>query len=47
MISNELVEKLKKLYFTKYGIKLSDEDATKVALEFINLMKVLLKPKIK
>ena len=42
-MSKELLEKFKKLYFEKYGIKLSNEEATEMSNDLINLMKVLLK----
>jgi hypothetical protein len=44
MIDNELREKFKKLYFEKFNIALSDEEATLMATDLINLVKVLLKP---
>lgn len=47
MISNELLEKFKRLYKEKYDIILSDEEATQMATDFLNLMKVLLRPKLK
>ncbi|MBI2314971.1 hypothetical protein HYU93_02845 [Candidatus Daviesbacteria bacterium] len=47
MISNELLEKFKRLYQEKYNITLSDEEATQMATDFLNLMKVLLRPKLK
>lgn len=47
MMSNELLEKFKRLYQEKYNITLSDEEATQMATDFLNLMKVLLRPKPK
>lgn len=47
MISNELLEKFKRLYNEKYNITLSDEEATQMATDFLNLMKILLRPKQK
>jgi len=47
MISNELLAKFKRLYQEKYNITLSDEETTKMATDFLNLMKVLLRPKPK
>jgi len=44
MIDNELREKFKKLYFEKFNIALSDEEATVMATDLVNLVKVLLKP---
>ncbi len=44
MVSIELLEKLKQLYFKKYNISLTHEEATEMATSLINLMKILLKP---
>ncbi len=44
MISKELLEKFQKLYLEKFGVQLTDEEATKGATDLINLMRVLLKP---
>ncbi len=44
MIDKELQEKFKKLYHEKFNIALSDEEATAMATDLVNLMKVLLKP---
>lgn len=46
MISREHLEKFKELYKDKYNIALSDEEATELATHFLNLMKVLVKPKV-
>ena len=43
-MNNELREKFKKLYLEKFGISLTNEEATEMATDLINLMKVLLKP---
>jgi len=43
MISKEYLEKFKKLYRTKYGIVLSEEEATELATHFLNLMRILIK----
>ena len=43
-MNNELREKFKKLYFDKFNIRLTDEEATQISTDLINLMKVLLKP---
>lgn len=43
-MNNELREKFKKLYFEKFNIRLTDEEATKISTDLVNLMKVLLKP---
>lgn len=42
-MSKELLEKFKKLYLDKYGIELTNEEATRMSTDLINLMKVLLK----
>ena len=42
MITNELRDKFKKLYYEKFSITLSDEEATVMAMDLVNLMKVLL-----
>lgn len=44
MINQEIREKFKKLYYEKFDITLSNEEATKMATDLINLVKVLLKP---
>ena len=44
MITNELRDKFKKLYYEKFSITLSDEEATAMAMDLVNLVKVLLKP---
>lgn len=44
MISEELLEKFKRLYQEKFNILLSDEEATEMTTDFLNLMKVLTKP---
>ena len=44
MITRYIIEKAKKLYFEKYGVKLTDEKATKLMIDLTSLMKVLLKP---
>jgi len=43
-MSKELLEKFKKLYYEKFGITLSNEEATAMANDLVNLMKVLLEP---
>ncbi len=47
MISKELLEKFKMLYQEQFDILLSDEEATKMATDLVNLMRVLLKPEPK
>lgn len=44
MISKELVEKFKKLYCEKFNTTPTDEEATKMVTDLINLMRILLKP---
>ncbi len=46
MINKEHLEEFKRLYKDKYDITLSDEEATELATHFLNLMKVLIKPKV-
>jgi hypothetical protein len=41
MINNELIEEFKKLYLEKYGIRLTDEEATRDAKDFLDLMRIL------
>lgn len=45
MVSTEFLDKFKKLYKDKYNITLSDEEATRLGTHFLNLMKILIKPK--
>lgn len=47
MVSTEFLDKFKKLYKDKYNIILSDEEATRLGTHFLNLMKILIKPKPK
>ncbi len=47
MLNEEFLAKFKSLYLEKYNINLSDEEATKLATDFLNLMTVLIKPKPK
>ena len=47
MINEEFLAKFKSLYLDKYNMTLSDEEATKLATDFLNLMTVLIKPKPK
>ena len=44
MISTELLDKFKKLYEEKYNIILNEEEALKMATDFLNLMKILMRP---
>ena len=43
-MSKELLEKFKNLYYEKFGISLGNEEATAMATDLVNLMKVLLEP---
>jgi len=47
MITAELLDKFKSLYKEQFNITLSDEEATHMATDFLNLMKVLLRPEPK
>jgi hypothetical protein len=47
MLTPELLEEFKRLYQKKYNVCLSDEENTRLATDFLNLMKVLLRPKPK
>lgn len=44
MVSEENLNKFIQLYSKKYGISLSDKDATEQATAFLHLMKILLEP---
>lgn len=44
MINKELLDKFKSLYKRKFNINLSDEEATKMTTDLLNLMRVLIKP---
>lgn len=43
MVNNEIRDKFKKLYLEKFGIELTDEEATLMSTDLVNLVKVLLK----
>jgi len=47
MVNQVLLEKFKKLYQEKYSIVLTDEEATELATQFLNLMKILIIPEQK
>ncbi len=47
MVSNEIREKFKKLYQEKFDIALTDEEATQMATDLVNLVKVLVRPEVK
>lgn len=44
MVSNEILEKFKKLYQAKFSISLTDEEATQMTTDLVNLVRVLLQP---
>ncbi len=45
MISAPVREEFKQLYFRKYNIHLSNEEATEMATDLLNLVKTITKPK--
>lgn len=47
MVNKETLTKFKNLYKAKFNIALSDEEATQMATDLINLMKILMKPEPK
>lgn len=47
MVTKEYLDKFKRLYEDKYNVTLSDENATELATHFLNLMKILIRPKPK
>ncbi len=47
MVNSEYLAKFKKLYKDKYNIDLNDEEASELGSHFLNLMKILIKPKTK
>ncbi len=44
MLTEERLQKFIDLYYSKFKIKLSREEATKMATDLINLVRVLTKP---
>jgi len=44
MVSEEAMIKFKNLYFRKYGMELSDAEATEQATAFLILMRTILQP---
>lgn len=44
MLSNEIIQKFKNLYQTKFNVVITDEEATQMASDLVNLMQLLLKP---
>ena len=47
MISKEKIEEFRELYFRKYGVMLTPEQNTDMALGLVNIMRVLTKPEPK
>lgn len=47
MLSNEIIQKFKNLYQTKFNVVITDEEATQMASDLVNLMQLLLKPEKK
>lgn len=47
MIPKEKLEEFKKMHLDMYGIKLTDEEATRDATDFLNLMRILIYPEEK
>ena len=44
MLSNEIIQKFKNLYQTKFNVVITDEEATQMASDLVNIMQLLLKP---
>lgn len=44
MLTTELLEKFKSIYKQQFSIDLNDEEATLMATDFLNLMKILVSP---
>lgn len=44
MVSNEILQKFKNLYQEKFNVSLTDEEATQMTNDVVNLMQVLLEP---
>lgn len=47
MILEKYFVRFRELYFEKYGVQLTTEEATRGATDLMNLMKILLKPQPK
>ena len=47
MIPQEKFDEFQALYFKKYKVMLSDEETTKMATDFFNLMRILIYPQRK
>jgi len=44
MVSKELLNEFKMIYKEEFNVAITDEEATEMSTELVNLMKVLLKP---
>lgn len=44
MVSRELLEEFKIIYKEQFNVSITDEEATAMTTDLVNLMKVLLKP---
>jgi len=44
LLTKERLQKFKDLYFEEFKVILTDEEATRMATDLINLMRVLVKP---
>lgn len=44
MVSQELLEKFKMIYKEEFNIELTDEEATKMATDLLNVMRVITQP---
>ncbi len=44
MVSRELLNEFKMIYKEEFNVAITDEEATEMSTELVNLMKVLLKP---
>jgi hypothetical protein len=44
MLSKESIEEFKEIYKKDYGVDLTNEEATKFATKFLNLMKIVYRP---
>lgn len=47
MIPQEKYNEFKALYFEKYAVMLTDEETTRMAIDFLNLMRILIYPEQK
>lgn len=44
MVNRELLDEFKMIYKEQFNVAITDEEATEMSTELVNLMKVLLKP---